>query len=121
MAYLRLGESYQPQGELRLAAEYTRKAYALRDRTSDREKLHISAFYEYVVTGNLDAGRKGCDLFAQTYPRDEDAQVFLWLIYTGLGDYQKAYLAAQQAIKINPASHLLRLAVNALDRDSPAR
>jgi tetratricopeptide (TPR) repeat protein len=104
MAYLRLGESYQPQGELRLAAEYTRKAYALRDRTSDREKLHISAFYEYVVTGNLDAGRKGCDLFAQTYPRDEDAQVFLWLIYTGLGDYQKAYLAAQQAIKINPAS-----------------
>jgi tetratricopeptide (TPR) repeat protein len=104
MAYLRLAECYQPQGELTVATENARKAYQLRDRTSDREKLHISAFYEYVVTGNLEAARKACDLFAQTYSRDEDPRLYLWLVYTGLGDYEKAHRAAQDAFRINPAS-----------------
>ena len=104
MAYLRLAECYQPQGEMAIAAENARKAYQLRDRTSDREKLHISAFYEYVVTGNLEATRSACDLFAQTYSRDEDARLYLWLVYTGLGDYEKAHRAAQDAFRINPAS-----------------
>jgi tetratricopeptide (TPR) repeat protein len=104
MAYLRLAECYQPQGELIIAAEDARKAYQLRDRTSDREKLHISAFYEYVVTGNLEAARRACDLFAQTYPRDEDPRLYLWLVYTGLGDYEKAHRAAQDAFRINSAS-----------------
>ena len=104
MAYLRMAECYQPQGEMAMATEYARKAYQLRDRTSDREKLHISAFYEYVVTGNLEATRKACDLFAQTYPRDEDAQLYLWLVYAGLGDYEKAHRAAHEAFRINPAS-----------------
>jgi len=104
MAYLRMAECYQPQGEMAVAAEYARKAYQLRDRTSDREKLHISMFYEYVVTGNLEATRKACDLFAQTYSRDEDAQLYLWLVYAGLGDYEKAHRAAQEAFRINPAS-----------------
>ena len=104
MAYLRLAECYQPQGELTVAAENARKAYQLRDRTSDREKLHISTFYEYVVTGNLEAARRACDLFAQTYSRDEDARLYLWLIYTGLGDYEKANRAAQDAFRINSAS-----------------
>ena len=58
MAYLQLGESYQPQGELALAAENTRKAYDLRERTSDHEKLSIAIFYEIVVTGNLEAARR---------------------------------------------------------------
>ncbi|MFZ3374753.1 MAG: hypothetical protein WA183_04285 [Chthoniobacterales bacterium] len=104
MAYLRLAECYQPQGELAIAAEDARKAYQLRDRTSDREKLHISTFYEYVVTGNLEATRRACDLFAQTYSRDEDARLYLWLVYTGLGDYEKAHRAAQDAFRINSAS-----------------
>ena len=71
MAYLMLGGCYQPQGELTLAAEYARKAYDLRERTSDHEKLNIAAFYEIVVTGNLEAARRSYELIAQTYPRDE--------------------------------------------------
>ena len=103
-AYLQLGESYQPQGEIGLAAENARKAHALRDRTSDHEKLRISSFYEYIVTGNLEAARRSYDLLAETYPRDEEPQVALWLIHIAFGDYEKAYIAAQQGFKINPAS-----------------
>ena len=104
MAYLWLGESYQPQGELTLAAENTRKAYELRERTSDHEKLNIAAFYEIVVTGNLEAARRAYELLAQTYPRDESVEVLLWFIHTVFGDYAKADAAAQHAFKINPAS-----------------
>jgi len=104
MAYLRLGQSYQPLSELSRAAESTRKAYELRERTSEQEKLEISSFYELIVTGNLEAARTSYELFAQTYPRDEDAQVFLWLIYAALGDYEKSHMAAQQAVNLNPAS-----------------
>ena len=71
MAYMMLAGSYQPQGELTLAAENARKAYDLRERTSDHEKLNIAAFYEIVVTGNLEAARRSYELIAQTYPRDE--------------------------------------------------
>jgi tetratricopeptide (TPR) repeat protein/class 3 adenylate cyclase len=104
MAYLALGESYQPQGELALAAENTRKAYELRDRTSDHEKLNIAAFYEIVVTGNLEAARRSYELIAQTYPRDEAAQIILWYIHLICGDYDRADAAAKRAFEINPDS-----------------
>ncbi len=104
MAYLSLGQSYQPQGELELAAQYTRKAYELRERTSDHEKLNIAAFYEIVVTGNLEAARRSYELIAQTYPRDESVQVFLWFIHLAIGDYARADTAAKRAFEINPDS-----------------
>ena len=104
MAYLRLGQCYQPLSELTLAAESTRRAYQLRERTSEREKLEISSFYELVVTGNLEAARISYELYAQTYPRDEDPQLFLWFSYLASGDYQRAHIAALQAVKINPGS-----------------
>jgi tetratricopeptide (TPR) repeat protein len=104
MAYLGLGICYQPQGELSRAAEYTRKAYELRERTSDHEKLAIAAFYEIVVTGNLEAARRSCELIAQTYPHDESAQIYLWYIHLICGDYPKADAAAKRAFEINPDS-----------------
>jgi eukaryotic-like serine/threonine-protein kinase len=57
MAYLRLGQAYQPLSELARCAENTRKAYELRGRASESERLAISSFYEMVVTGNLEAAR----------------------------------------------------------------
>jgi eukaryotic-like serine/threonine-protein kinase len=104
MAYLRLGQSYQPLGEMNLCAENTRKAYELRERTSESEKLAISSFYELVVTGNLVAARTSYQLWAQTYPRDEEPPESLWITYTFMGDYDKGHAAALQAEKNNSAS-----------------
>ena len=104
MAYLRLGQSYQPLSEADRSAENTRKAYELRERTSESEKLAISSFYELVVTGNLEAARTSYQLWAQTYPRDEEPQAYLWVTYTFMGDYEKAHAAALQAVKLNPGS-----------------
>ena len=104
MAYLLLAESYQPQGELAFAAENTRKAYHLRERTSDHEKLSIEVFYEIVVMGDLEAARRSCELIAQTYPHDESVQIYLWYIHLICGDYVRADAAAKRAFEINPDS-----------------
>jgi eukaryotic-like serine/threonine-protein kinase len=104
MAYLRLGQSYQPLSELALCAQNTRKAYELRERTSEGERLAISSFYEMVVTGNLEAARSAYQLWAQTYPRDEEPQANLWITYTFMGDYEKAHAAAVQALRLNAIS-----------------
>jgi eukaryotic-like serine/threonine-protein kinase len=104
MAYLRLAESYYPLGELGLAAESARKAYELRDRTTEGETLSITADYQFFALGNLEGARTTAELWAQTYPRDEDPQVMLWLVSLSLGDYENAHRAAQEAYRINPGS-----------------
>jgi eukaryotic-like serine/threonine-protein kinase len=104
MAYLRLAQSYQPLSENDRCAENTRKAYALRERISESEKLAISTFYDLVVTGNLEVARTSFQAWAQTYPRDEEPQVYLWFTYTAVGDYPKANAAALQALRLNPGS-----------------
>src|SRR6202050_1183208 len=104
MAYLRLGQSYQPLSEGDRCAENTRKAYELRGRTSESEKLAISSFYQLVVTGNLEAARPSYQLWTQTYPRDEEPQLYLWVVYTLMGDYEKAHAAALEALRLNPGS-----------------
>jgi tetratricopeptide (TPR) repeat protein len=67
MAYARLGNSYYDLAETARAAEAARKAYELRERVSEREKLYIDSHYEQLVMGNLDAARKTYELWAQTY------------------------------------------------------
>ena len=54
MAYALLGLSYANLSQPSRAAENLKKAYELKDRVSEREKLRISANYYYVVTGELE-------------------------------------------------------------------
>src|SRR5580658_7721207 len=104
MAYLRLGQAYQPLSELALSAENTRKAYELRGRVSEGERLAISSFYEMVVTGNLEAARTAYQAWAQSYPRDDEPPTNLWTTFAFMGDYEKARAAALEAWKINSGS-----------------
>jgi len=104
MAYARLAIGYSSIGETGKAAESIRKAYDLRERVSEREKLYIASTYELVATGNLEKARKSSELWAQTYPRDYLADITLGAIYHELGDYEKALAAHQEAGRLNTAS-----------------
>jgi eukaryotic-like serine/threonine-protein kinase len=106
MAYARLGTNYGNLGQTARAAENTRKAYELRERVSEREKLYITSHYEDYVTGNIEAARKAYELWAQTYPRDAIPPGNLSAINGALGDYDKALAAAQEALKLDPGSGL---------------
>jgi serine/threonine protein kinase/Flp pilus assembly protein TadD len=102
MAYARLGTNYSNLGETARASENVRKAYELRERVSEREKFYIVSHYELLLTGNLEAARKTYELWAQTYPRDDTPPGNLSVIYGYLGDYDKALVADQEALKLSP-------------------
>jgi serine/threonine protein kinase/Flp pilus assembly protein TadD len=104
MAYARLGTSYTNLGQTVRGAENTRKAYELRERVGEREMLYITARYEQFVTGNLEAVRKTCELWAQTYPHDDIPEGSLQGMYREWGEYDKSLAAIQQAVKLNPES-----------------
>jgi serine/threonine protein kinase/tetratricopeptide (TPR) repeat protein len=106
MAYARLGTSYSNLGQASRAAENQRKAYELRERVSEREKLYITSHYDQQALGDLEAARKAYELESQTYPRDEGPIVNLGFIYGQLGDFDKQLAAFQEALKLNPESGL---------------
>src|ERR1700730_7171893 len=70
MAYARLAVSYGNLGQPGLAGENLKKAYALRDRVSEREKFHITADYYAFATGELEKEAQTYGLWMQSYPRD---------------------------------------------------
>ena len=112
MAYASLGVSYSNLGENSLAAENTRKAYDLRERVSEQEKLYIESHYHFFATGDLERARQAYELWAQTYPRDVEPPVFLASIYATLGQYDKALAETREAF---------RLDANAFDLCQPRR
>jgi eukaryotic-like serine/threonine-protein kinase len=104
MAYARLGTSYADLGEAAPAAESIRKAYALRGRVSDRERLDIESQYNLWVTGDLEAQRKVDELWAQTYPRDPGPLHNLGFLYASLGEYDRVLATDQEVLKLDPGS-----------------
>ena len=100
-AYAALGVSYYALGETSLAAENVRKAYDLRGRTSERERLSIEASYDMYVTGNLEKARQTCELWAQTYPRDNTPRDYLAFIYAVLGQLESALAQAHESVSMD--------------------
>jgi eukaryotic-like serine/threonine-protein kinase len=103
VAYAWAGRMYADIGESGKAAEYIRKAYELRNRTSEPENYFISANFHVVVTGNMEKAEQTCEFWAQAYPRSELPLSFLsGIIDPVLGHYEKAVEEATEAIKLNP-------------------
>jgi serine/threonine protein kinase/Flp pilus assembly protein TadD len=107
MAYALLGGLYFQSGESSLGVENTRQAYALRERVSEREKLHIESNYYNFVTGNLEKARQSYELWAQTYQRDWMPRSELGNIYFELGQYDKALVELRAALSLQPESGLI--------------
>jgi len=90
MAYAAVGVSYSNLGETGLASQYLQKAYELRDRTSEVEKIRITAFYYDVVSGELPKELEAYELWSQEYPRAIMAHSNLGSTYSTLGQYERA-------------------------------
>jgi tetratricopeptide (TPR) repeat protein len=103
LAYAMLGRMYGDIKEYSLSADYTRKAYELRDRTSELEKYFISASFHIVVTENMEKAEQTCELWVQGYPRSPVPHMFLaGLIYPVLGQYEKGVEEGREAVRLNP-------------------
>jgi serine/threonine protein kinase/Flp pilus assembly protein TadD len=100
MAYARLGTNYYNTGEDHKAVEAMTKAFQLRDRASEREKLYIDSHYADFVSGNLEAARTAYETWGRTYPNDEVPPANLAVIYSELGDPPKTLASIRGAMKI---------------------
>ena len=103
-AYARMGVVYASLSELERAKDFTRKAYELRDRVSEREKLYITDHYYDTVTGELDKEIETLELYKRTYPNDGIPSNNLAVAYGQTGDFEKVILAARESIRNDPNS-----------------
>src|SRR5208282_426304 len=102
IAIATLGQVETNLGDRSVGAEYTKKAYALRDRASEAEKFYIDSHYYDNVTGDTEQSIQVYQLWSQTYPRDSIPFNNLGVSYAQLGQWEKSLPAARQAHQLNP-------------------
>ena len=102
MANLSLGLCHMNQGERGLASDSFRKAFELREHTSDWEKFAIESRYYYGVVGNLVKAREIYRLWARIYPREDIPLSVLAEIDPQLGRYDDALADSREALTRRP-------------------
>jgi tetratricopeptide (TPR) repeat protein len=125
LAYNMVAGMYGNTGESTLAIEYTKRAYALRDRVTEREKLALEMSEVYFVSGDLSRYAETLALYKRTYPRENG----VWVVSSGYkdqtGDFEGAISDAQHALTIEPTDSIatgnLAAAYIALNRFGEAK
>ncbi|MCH7986712.1 MAG: tetratricopeptide repeat protein, partial [Acidobacteria bacterium] len=102
VAYARLGAVYGNMGEWENAIEYKKKAFQLKDRVSEPEKLYITAHYYGTVTGEIDKEVETYQLWKRTYPRDWTPPNNLAVLYGDTGEHDKRIEEARAALRLEP-------------------
>ena len=101
-AYNSLASAFLSMGQPSLALKYSTKAYQLRDRVSEREKLAISGIY-FSVTGEIEKEAQVYELLEANYPHDY-LHTNLIVAYADMGQWDKALAEAQEAVRLVPTS-----------------
>src|SRR5579862_7562347 len=101
LAYAQLGILYGNLRQPSAALQNATKAYELRDRVTERERLRIASDY-FAATGELDKEAQTYELWIASYPRDFTPHLDLGTNYAYMGQYDKAVIEAQQAQQLNP-------------------
>ena len=103
LPYAWLGIDYTSVGEPSIAADYTLKAYELRERTSEPEKYFIESRYHKSVTGNMEKAEQVCLVWAQVYPRSVMPRIHLsGAIYPMTGQFEKGVEEGKEARRLSP-------------------
>jgi tetratricopeptide (TPR) repeat protein/predicted Ser/Thr protein kinase len=103
MAYARIGAVYNNLGQTEISEQNRQKAFELRDRASEHEKLYIMSHY-FADSGQLDKGITALELYKQTYPRDSIPYNNLANIYCQLGQFENCLDNARQSVELDPGS-----------------
>jgi eukaryotic-like serine/threonine-protein kinase len=101
MGYEQVGNAYYSQGETGRASEYYTKAFHLRERASEREKMSITAHYYAYVTGEREKAASTYQEWITSYPRDDAAYNNLGALYGDEGQYEKAAEAYRESIRLS--------------------
>ncbi len=102
LAYIGLSSLYANAGQSEVAAENAEKAFQLRDRISEKERLTAAFFYHFIVTGEVDKAIDTLTLTRQSYPRSISTFNNLSVCYGKIGQFEAALANALEAIKTDP-------------------
>ncbi|MGB9489499.1 MAG: protein kinase, partial [Terriglobales bacterium] len=101
MGYLALGGEYFSLAEMGRASEYFTKAFQLRGRASEREKVAIAANYYLNVTGELDKAAQAYEEEIESYPQKSRAYLNLGVVYAELGQHEKSAELTREDLRLN--------------------
>jgi tetratricopeptide (TPR) repeat protein len=102
MAYNRLGVVYFDVMQLDLAAAKFRKAFALREHVSQRERYYIESRYYHFVTGELDKALAVYEDWRRDFPHDSVPSTGCGMIHSAYGDYESSIAEHREALRRNP-------------------
>ena len=106
MAHARLGTVYGNLGEQAQSVEHRKRAFALRERVSERERLYITAHYHASVERDPAKAAEVYELWKRTYPRDAVPYINLGIIYRERGEDDRALASYLDAIRLSPMQRL---------------
>jgi eukaryotic-like serine/threonine-protein kinase len=101
-AYADLGVVYSNLGEDDLAAANLKRAYDLRDLTTEPDRLFIVAEYNAEVTGNLHESIRNYEAWTQTYPSGVPPWSNLATLQLEIGRPDLAIAPAFRAVSLDP-------------------
>jgi serine/threonine protein kinase/tetratricopeptide (TPR) repeat protein len=104
-AHSRLGTAYSNTGRFELARDHWGRAYELRDRVSELERLYIDTHY-WGGLGNTQKEVEAYEMWRKTYPRDFTPANNLSNLYRPMGRYEEALEEARRAVELGP-EHML--------------
>src|SRR6202171_5563222 len=99
--FAKLTLGYARSGFSQMHTDFT-KAFNLRDRASEREKLHITSLYYQTVTGELDKAAETYREWEESYPRDYVAPINFGSLYAIGGRYEDGVEQTQKGLRLNP-------------------
>ncbi|HYL98794.1 MAG TPA: winged helix-turn-helix domain-containing protein, partial [Blastocatellia bacterium] len=102
IAYAQLGSAYSNLGNTAEAKPYFQKAFELRARATEPERLYITGRYLDIVTGEKEKASETYKLWTELYPNE-------WRPYNAvandaylMGRYETVVDAARQAVRLGP-------------------
>ncbi len=102
MANATLGVAYSNLSQQGLAESFITKAFDLKERASERERLYISAHYYGEVTREVEKSIEIYEQWVQTYPRDTVPRDNLSLLYAAIGQQEKALASSSEVMRLDP-------------------
>jgi len=103
-AYMRLSALYGNLGDGELEEENLKKAYALRDHISERERYRVMFLYLGLITEEPEKAKPILELWAKTYPRDATPYVELGALAQWTGQLSAAVSAGEKAVQLDPGN-----------------
>src|SRR5580704_5119401 len=114
VTYGRMGAAYLFLGDIELSAASYRRAYQLRDRMTEKDRLNTEITYYGRVTGDWEKEYSSVLRFLEIFPRDVFGHANLRAAYVYLGQPDRAADEAAETARLQPSLYYFGSAIQSI-------